>query len=254
MNTAAQSPSTPPPIKCFVVDDEPLAIELMRSYVERTPFLRLAGCFSNAMDVLTAMKTQPVDLLFLDIQMPEWTGLQLAQLIDTFKTKIIFTTAFDRYALDGFKADAIDYLLKPVSYAGFLRAAQKAQRYIAGVPVAAPQEGSIVVRVNYKWRKINLSDILYLEAMRDYVAIYTEAGEKIRTLNTLQNIAAMLPDNVFVRVHRSYIVHLGKAQVIDRRGILFGRTRIPVSACYRKELLAQLAGKRILNSELITNH
>ena len=227
-------------LRCFVVDDEPLAVELMRSYVERTPFLNLAGCFSNAMDALTAMKTQPVDLLFLDIQMPEWTGLQLALLIDAFKTKIIFTTAFDRYALDGFKAGAIDYLLKPVSYADFLKAAQKAQRYMAVPPAATPQEGSLMVRVNYKWRKIHYGDILYLEAMRDYVAIYTEAGEKILTLNTLQNIAAMLPDSLFVRVHRSFIVHLCKTQVIDRHGILFGKTRIPVSNYYRKELLSRL--------------
>jgi DNA-binding LytR/AlgR family response regulator len=240
MNNTARCPTILPPINCFVVDDEPLAVELMRSYVEQTPFLSLAGCFSNAMDVLTAMKTQPVDLLFLDIQMPEWTGLQLALLIDAFKTKIIFTTAFDHYALDGFKANAIDYLLKPVSYADFLKAAQKAQRYITGPAGAMTQEGNIMVRAGYKWRKINLSDILYLEAMRDYVAIHTEAGEKIRTLNTLQNIAAMLPDDVFVRVHRSYIVHLGKIQVIDRNSILFGKTHIPVSACYRKELLSRV--------------
>ena len=238
MNTAAQSPSTPPPIKCFVVDDEPLAVELMRSYVERTPFLRLAGCFSNAMDALTAMKTQPVDLLFLDVQMPEWTGLQLALLIDAFKTKIIFTTAFDRYALDGFKADAIDYLLKPISYGDFLKAAQKAQRYIS-TPGGQP-EGHLTVRIAYKWRKINYSDILYLEAMRDYVAIHTESGEKILTLNTLQNIAAMLPDSLFVRVHRSFIVHLGKVQVMERNGILFGKARIPVSSHYRKDLALRL--------------
>ena len=231
-------------LRCFVVDDEPLAVELMRSYVERTPFLNLAGCFSNAMDALTAMKTQPVDLLFLDIQMPEWTGLQLALLIDAFRTKIIFTTAFDHYALDGFKAGAIDYLLKPVSYADFLKAAQKAQRYMAGSAAVPPQEGSIMVRAGYKWRKINYSDILYLEAMRDYVAIYTEAGEKIQTLNTLQNMAAILPGNLFVRVHRSFIVHLGKIQVIDRHSILFGKTHIPVSACYRKELLSRVGGLR----------
>jgi DNA-binding LytR/AlgR family response regulator len=211
----------------------------MRSYVERTPFLTLAGSFSNALDALTAMKTQPVDLLFLDIQMPEWTGLQLALLIDAFKTKIIFTTAFDHYALDGFKADALDYLLKPVSYADFLKAAQKAQRYIGNAP-AAPQEQSLMVRTGYQWRKINCADILYLEAMRDYVAIYTDAGEKILTLNTLQNIAAMLPNSLFVRTHRSFIVHLGKIQVMERNTILFGKTRIPVSNCYRKALQSRL--------------
>ncbi|MDR2361536.1 MAG: LytTR family DNA-binding domain-containing protein [Prevotellaceae bacterium] len=227
-------------LKCFIVDDEPLAVELMRSYIEQTPFLKLVGCFSNALDVLTAMKTQPVDLLFLDIQMPEWTGLQLALLIDAFKTKIIFTTAFDHYALDGFKADALDYLLKPISYADFLKAAQKAQRYIGDAPAKTP-EGNLIVRVDYQWRKINYNDILYFEAMRDYVAIHTRAGEKIITLSTLHNIAAMLPDALFLRVHRSFIVHLLKIQTIERKHIVFGKIRIPISNRSHKELMARLS-------------
>jgi DNA-binding LytR/AlgR family response regulator len=239
-NTRARSAalgSGEAPIQCFAVDDEPLALELICSYIGRTPFLRLAGCFSNALDVITAMQTQSVHLLFLDIQMPEWTGLQLALSMDTFKTKIIFTTAFDHYAIDGFKADAIDYLLKPVSYADFLKAAQKAQRYIHLPP---PPEGNLMVRVNYQWRKIKYDEILYIEAMRDYVAIYTEAGEKILTLNTLQNIAAMLPASLFVRVQRSFIVRLSKIQLIERNCIVFGKTRIPLSEQKKKELLSRL--------------
>ena len=226
------------PIKCFAIDDEPLALELMRSYIEQTPFLRLSGCFSNALEAVAAMKAQPVDLLFLDIQMPGCTGLQMALSMDAFKTKIIFTTAFDQYALDGFKASALDYLLKPVRYDDFLRAAQKAQRYI-DAPDGQPA-GSLTVRTGYKWRKVNYSDILYLEAMRDYVAIHTEAGETIRTLNTLQNIAALLPCDLFVRVQRSFVVHLHKIQTMERRCIVFGKTRIPVSASCMQELLLRL--------------
>jgi DNA-binding LytR/AlgR family response regulator len=226
------------PINCFAIDDEPLALELMRSYIEQTPFLRLAGCFSNALEAMAAMKAQPVDLLFLDIQMPGWTGLQLALSLDAFKTKIIFTTAFDQYAIEGFNADAIGYLLKPVSYADFLKAAQKAQRYI-DAPAGQPS-GSLTVRTGYKWRKINHSDILYLEAMRDYVAIHTVHGEIIRTLNTLQNMAAMLPDTLFVRVQRSFIVQLHKIQTMERRCIVFGKTRIPVSNRCIKELMLRL--------------
>ncbi|MDR3184051.1 MAG: LytTR family DNA-binding domain-containing protein [Prevotellaceae bacterium] len=226
------------PIRCFAIDDEPLALEMIRSYIERTPFLRLSGCFSNALEAAAAMHARPVDLLFLDIQMPGWTGLQLASSMDAFATKIIFTTAFDRYALDGFKAGAIDYLLKPVCYEDFLKAAQKAQRYI-DTPVHRPQ-GSLTVRAGHRWRNINHSDILYIEAMRDYVAIHTEAGETIRTLNTLQNIAAMLPGALFVKVQRSFIVHLHKIQIIERRCILFGKTRVPISTHCLKGLMQRL--------------
>jgi DNA-binding LytR/AlgR family response regulator len=249
-------PCSPPPLeggggrlRCFAIDDEPLALELIRSYIEQTPFLRLTGSFSNALEAMAALKAQPVDLLFLDIQMPGWSGLQLALSMDAFKTKIIFTTAFDQYALDGFKVGAIDYLLKPVCYADFLKAAQKAQRYIH--TPSLPPEGHLTVRASHKWRKINYNDILYLEAMRDYVVIHTEAGEAIRTLSTLQNMAAMLPDDLFVRVQRSFIVHLRKIQAMERQSIVFGKTRIPVSHRCMKELLTELRTGRYLQFDII---
>jgi DNA-binding LytR/AlgR family response regulator len=224
-------------IKCFAVDDEPLALALIQSYVERTPFLQLAGVFSNAVDAAVAMKAEPVELLFLDIRMPGLTGLQLASMLDTYKTKIIFTTAYSSYALDGFRVDAIDYLLKPISYEDFLKSAQKAQRYIEPPAPATAQAGSIVVRTNRQLMRLDFDEILYVEAMRDYVIFHTESGDKLSTQATLKSIASQLPEALFAYVHRSFIVNRTKIKVVERSCIVFGKTRIPVSPPYRDVLL-----------------
>ncbi len=225
-------------IKCIAVDDEPLALDLIASYINQTPFLELYGCYNCAIDALTALKTKEVDLIFLDIQMPDLSGLQLASIIDTFKTKVIFTTAFDHYALDGFKADAIDYLLKPISYTDFLKSALKAQRYISGaVPTVFPESGSLMVKADYKLHRIDFNDIIYLEAVRDYVAIYTESSGKILTLSTLKSIETSLPSQVFARVHRSFIVNVIKVKTIEHNRIIFGKSLIPISDAYKKSFM-----------------
>jgi DNA-binding LytR/AlgR family response regulator len=226
-------------VKCFAVDDEPLALELIQSYIEQTPFLTLAGSFSSATKAMAAMQGQPADLLFLDIQMPGLTGIELASMIDTYRTKVIFTTAFDCFALEGFKVDALAYLLKPIAYADFLKAAQKAQRYIDASPSPdAPK--CITVKTGYKLQKIDLNDILYVEALRDYVAIHTASGEKITTIASLQHIAGELPEALFARVHRSFIVNLSKVRIIERSCIVFGKTRIPISDTYREQVKTRL--------------
>ena len=231
-------------IKCLAVDDEPLALELIKSYIIQTPFLELIGCYGSAIDALTAMKNNEANLLFLDIQMPNLSGLQLASIIDTYKTKVIFTTAFDQYALEGFKADAIDYLLKPISYSDFLKSAQKAQRYISGTsPSESFETGSIMVKADYKLHKIDFSDIIYLEAVRDYVAIYTESAGKIMTLSALKNIEANLPPQIFARVHRSFIVNISKVKTIERNRIVFGKCFIPISDAYKKYFMELLNKK-----------
>jgi len=225
-------------IKCIAVDDEPLALDLVASYINKTPFLEAVGFYNYAIDALTAMKTNEVDLIFLDIQMPNLSGLQLASVIDTYKTKIIFTTAFDQYALEGFKADAIDYLLKPISYADFLKSAQKAQRYITGAISSEPLEsGSIMVKADYKLYKIDFNDIIYLEAVRDYVAIYTESTGKILTLSALKNIESSLPSKLFARVHRSFIVNVSKVKTIEHNRIVFGKSYIPISDAFKKSFM-----------------
>ena len=153
-------------ISCIAVDDEPLALELMQSYITQTPFLMLSGSFSSAIEAVTAMKMQPSELLFLDIQMPGLTGIELASMIDTYSTKVIFTTAFDSFALDGFRVDALAYLLKPIAYADFLKAAHKAQRYIDASASANPSiPKCITIKTGYKLQKIDLNDILFVEAL-----------------------------------------------------------------------------------------
>jgi len=225
-------------IKCIAVDDEPLALDLIASYINQTPFLELSGCYNYAIDALTAMKSNEVDLIFLDIQMPNLSGLQFASIIDTYKTKVIFTTAFDQYALEGFKADAIDYLLKPISYSDFLKSAQKAQRLITGSITSEQLEsGSIMVKADYKLHKIDFNDIIYLEAVRDYVAIYTESSGKILTLSTLKSIETSLPSKIFARVHRSFIVNVSKVKTIEHNRIVFGKCLIPISDAYKKSFM-----------------
>ena len=239
-------------LRCIAIDDEPLALGLIESYIMKTPFLELAGGYTNALEAIGVLQSGRVDLLFVDIQMPEITGLEIASIIDSFATKVVFTTAFDRYALEGFRVDATDYLLKPISYANFLRSAQKAKRLIEGsaegtpapVPTSAPApEASLVVRADYRLQKINLSDILYLESQRDYVAIHLDNGTTIKTLSTLKGIEPSLPPTSFVRVHRSFIVNLTKVKVLERNCIVFGKVFIPVAPSCLDEVLQKTGMK-----------
>lgn len=226
-------------IRCIAVDDEPLALALVESYVIKTPFLKLVGSYSDAYEALKAVESGGVDLIFLDIQMPGITGLELAALIDTFKTKVVFTTAFDSYALDGFRVDAIDYLLKPISYVDFMRSAKKAQRLIQNSPESVG--GSLVVKVDYRLQRVDYNDILYLESLRDYVLIVLENGAEIKTLSTLKGLESTLPSPPFSRVHRSFIVNIPKVTVLERNCIVFGRRTIPVSEAYRDEVMGRIA-------------
>jgi DNA-binding LytR/AlgR family response regulator len=229
---------TSQPTTCFAVDDEPLALALMQSHIEQTPFLTLAGSFSSAVEAMEAVKRQPAELIFLDIQMPEITGIELASMIDTYRSKVIFTTAFDGFALDGFRVDALDYLLKPVAYADFLKAAHKARQYIRASSSGAARY--VTVKTGYRLQKIDLCDILYMEARRDYVTIHTGAGEKIATIASLQHIADELPEALFARVHRSFIVNLSRVKIIERNRIVFGKTYIPISDTYKEQVKAKL--------------
>lgn len=167
-------------LTCAIIDDEPLAVELLESYVRKTPFLELKGAYNGGITALEALKTEPVDLLFCDIQMPELSGMELSRMLPT-RTRVVFTTAFDRYAVEGFRVGAVDYLLKPISYADFLTAANKAfewfelKRRSVGKPSpagAGPE--SIFVKTEYRLRQIELDKILYIEGLKDYVKIYVE--------------------------------------------------------------------------------
>ncbi len=230
-------------IKCAIVDDEPLAVELLASYVKKIPFLELCGKYNNATDALHGLGEQPVDLLFLDIQMPELNGLELSKMVPE-NTRIVFTTAFDQYAVDGFRANALDYLLKPISYADFMEACNKALLWFQLVqqqeePAAAAADKeeikSIFVKSEYKLLQINLDDIRYIEGLKDYVKIYTEQSpHPILSLMNMKAIEQMLPASRFIRVHRSFIVQKSKIREIERNRIVFGDVYIPIGDSYKQ--------------------
>lgn len=222
-------------MKCIVVDDEPLALDLLESYVRKTPFLELAGKYSSAVQAMKELANQQVDLIFLDIQMPELNGLEFSRMLPP-ETCIIFTTAFDQYAIDGYKVNAIDYLLKPISYPDFLQAANKALHQHE-LMHRTPQDeiDSIFVKSEYKLVQIELRKILYVEGLKDYIKIYEEDSPKpILSLMSMKAMEDLLPPSQFMRVHRSYIVRKDKIRVIDRGRIVFGKTYIPISDSYKQ--------------------
>ena len=236
-------------IKVVAIDDEPLALQLVKGYIEKTPFLELAGSFDNPVDAVVYIKSSDVDLVLLDIQMPDITGTELARVISG-GPKIIFTTAYEKYALEGFRLDAVDYLLKPFSYAEFLKAVQKAQKLIdletKQLPSLEVKNDFLFIKSDYKIRRINFSEINYIEGLRDYVKIFlTEEKKPVLSLSTLKALEARLPDDRFMRVHRSFIVSLEKVKVIDRNRIVFDEVRIPVTDQYKENFQKFLDGNFI---------
>ena len=232
-------------IRCAVVDDEPLALGLMASYVKKTPFLELVGAYSSAVQAMQEMHDHIVDLIFLDIQMPELNGLDYSRMIPQ-QTRVVFTTAFNQYALDGYKVNALDYLLKPVSYPDFLQAANKAQEWFKLVEKSqqteqpektekAEDKQSIFVKSEYKLIQIELKNILYIEGLKDYVKIYEENAPKpIMSLMSMKAMEDMLPSDRFMRVHRSYIVQKEKIRIIEHNRIVFGNLYIPIGDSYKQ--------------------
>lgn len=243
-------------IRCIIADDEPLALQLLASYVKKTPFLGLVNACHSAIEVLSCLEEseEEVDLLFLDIQMPNLSGMQLAKTLGNEGPKIIFTTAFEQYAIEGYKVDAIDYLLKPFSFEEFLMSAQKAKRKLSEKSVQSPaisnQEAIfpnyIIVKSDYKLRQIPLDDISYIEGVKDYVKIHRKSENKfIMSLMSMKMLEANLPPEQFMRVHRSFIVNLNHIEVVERGMIVFGDVYIPVSDKY-KEFFQQFLNQRFL--------
>lgn len=229
------------PLRCAIVDDEPLALDLLESYVRKTPFLTLTGKYSSAVAAMNELADHPVDLLFLDIQMPELSGLEYSRMVPP-DTRIVFTTAFDQYALDGYRVNALDYLLKPIAYTDFLHAANKAVQWFELTrPTHVMERESIFVKSDYKLVQIELKHILYIEGLKDYIKIYEEQNPKpILSLMSLKAMEEMLPASRFMRVHRSYIVQKDKIRIIDRGRIVFGKAYIPVSDSYKQAFQAFL--------------
>lgn len=222
-------------LNCAIIDDEPLAAELLAGYAKKTPFLNLIGVYNSAIDAMRTLRTSPVDLLFLDIQMPELSGLEFATILPP-EIMIVFTTAFDQYAIDSFKVNTVDYLLKPISYDSFIKAADKALKRYSDRKKAEiySRDRVAYVKSDYKLVRINLDDILYVEGVKDYVKIVLEGNaQPIQSLMNMRTFEEFLPKPEFMRVHRSYIVHMPKVSVIDRLRLTIGDVLIPVSDTYK---------------------
>lgn len=243
-------------MKCAIVDDEPLALALLESYVKKTPMMELCGKYSNAVEAMGGLQRNPVDILFLDIQMPDLNGLDFSKTIDTSRTRIIFTTAFSQYALEGYKVNALDYLLKPISYADFASAVSRAQKWFdmmqsqkrepsPDIDNEAVEADSnyMFVKSDYKLVRVDFKDILYIEGLKDYVKIYLSSAPKpILSLSSMRSIESALPERSFFRVHRSYIVNMDKVRIFERGQIVFGEKYIPISDSYKDRVQSYLNG------------
>lgn len=229
-------------ISCIVVDDEPLALEVVKKYIGKIYFLELKGSFSDAIEAKKMIESTPVDLIFLDIQMPDLNGIEFSKMISSKNTAVIFTTAFSEYAVEGFNVDALDYLLKPIEYDRFLKAVYKAKEYIDYLNNQEIQDGYIFVKSDYQMVKINLKDILFIEGLDDYIKIYLP-HRSVLTLMTLKTITQKLPSKEFLRVHRSYIVPASKIEIVSRSKIRVADKEIPIGVSYSDSFFAAMENK-----------
>jgi DNA-binding LytR/AlgR family response regulator len=241
------------PLGCIIVDDEPLALDILEDYIRRTPALELVGRFTSSSDALARLQEGGVELAFLDIQMPGLGGLDLARALgEGSGTRVVFTTAFPQYALDGFRVDALDYLLKPISFDEFSRAVGRAVEWFRIKSARAGDEPRhLIVKSDYKQFVIPVDTIVYIEATRDYIRIHTSDGGAIQTLMNLRTAEELLPEGHFARVHRSYIVALGSIRRIERSHIILTvgssgtEISIPVSDTYKDSFARALASRAL---------
>ena len=232
-------------IRCLVVDDEPPAREIIRRYIEQVSSLQLAGECGNAIQAFTFLQQQPVDLLFLDIRMPQLNGNDFLKTLKN-PPKVIFTTAYSEYAVEGYELDAVDYLLKPVPFERFLKAVNKAYQMTAGkhesstMPEETRNDSFVYFRADRKMVKVMLDDILYIESMKDYIKVITKTGTII-TKQSISSVEAMLPERKFIRTHRSFIVSLDKIKSFTSELIDIAATEVPVGKLYRNAVMKTLA-------------
>lgn len=226
-------------IKCLAVDDEPLALQQINSYIEKTPFLESVALCQSAFEALEFMKSNEVDLLFVDINMPDINGMEFVKSLSA-KPQIIFTTAYSEYAFESFQVDAIDYILKPINYSGFLKAVNKAKKWFDLIEQTTKQpdvqsENVIFVKSEYKLVRIHVEDIKYIESANEYIKIYLENSEKITTLLRLKTILEQLNPQMFMQIHRSFIINLTKIKAIERsRVFMDNKLYIPIGDQYKK--------------------
>jgi two-component system, LytTR family, response regulator LytT len=223
--------------RIVAVDDEPLALQLLSGYISKTPGLKLEAAFENPLEASEFLSLNAVDIVFMDIQMPDLSGIEFARIMEK-GPKVIFTTAYAKYALEGYKLEVTDYLLKPFSYEEFLTAVKKAQKQIALESSALNRVESndefLFLKSDYKIKRINFNDILYIEGLKDYVKVYTSSDPRpVLSISTLKLVESKLPQQKFMRIHRSFIVNLTKVDTIDRSRIVFGKKYIPVGDQYK---------------------
>ena len=237
-------------IRCLVVDDEPLALDILEDYISKVPFLTLVKTTTSAIEGLSLVQSDAIDLVFLDVQMPELTGIQFLKIING-KCDVILTTAYSQYALDGYELDVVDYLLKPIAFDRFYKAAQKVLQNTSNASVLSPETPStttshdfIFVKTEHKIQKIYLDDILYIEGLKDYISIFTKT-ERIITLQNMKKMEESLPAKSFIRVHKSYIIALGKIESIERSRIQIGDKTIPIGDTYREYFFKLIEDKNI---------
>ena len=241
-------------LSCIAVDDEPLALEKIKSYVEKVDSLELVSTFDNGISTLSFLKENRIDVMFLDVQMEDLSGIQLLETI-ALKPKVILTTAYDKYTLKGFELNVTDYLLKPFSFQRFLQAIDKVYDIVLSEKNRTPtshnennhkaQQDYIFVRADSKYKKVNFDEILFIEGMKDYIRIHT-ISDKMMTLKSFIQIAEHLPENIFIRVHKSYLVSISKIDSIERNTIIIGENRIPIGERYRKHFFYMLKKNQLI--------
>jgi two-component system LytT family response regulator len=245
-------------LKCIAVDDEPLALDIIEDYISKVPFLELVKRTENAIEALQLVQAGGIDLVFLDIQMPDLTGIQFLK-IASGKANYILTTAYSQYALESYDLNVSDYLLKPIAFDRFYKAVEKVHNQVMKsepvvpvaaaetivVPAHAPQaQDFIFVKTEHKIQKVALDDILFIEGLKDYISIYTKS-ERIITLQNMKKMEETLPKGEFIRVHKSYIISLDKIESIERSRIAIASKIIPIGDTYRDEFFKLIDGKNI---------
>lgn len=218
-------------LKCVAIDDEPLALQLIKAYIQKVPTLQLLAVFEDALSAMEFMRHHPVQLLFLDVQMPDMNGLDVVRSLDV-KPMIIFTTAYKKFAVEGFELDAIDYLLKPFNFERFKKAVLKAEEYHKYKSSLRTEEDYLYVYSEYKLVRVILDNIEYIESLEDYIRIHLTDGKPVLTLMPLKKILLKLPPEKFQRVHRGYVVAVNKIRLFTNKKIVLKNAELPVSDTY----------------------
>ncbi len=234
-------------LRCLIVEDEPVARKGMEEYVNEVDFLQLAGTFENALKASALLHEGTVDLMLLDIQMPKLSGIDFLKTLKN-PPMVIFTTAYQEYALEGYTLDIIDYLVKPISFERFLKAVQKARDFYVlkqkAETLSAPAPEYFFIKCDHKFEKVNYNDVLYIEAMQNYCIIHT-VERKMITYITISGLESQLPAERFLKVHKSFLVSVGKVKSIDGNELIIGNARIPISRALKDEVMQKVIGNNL---------